>query len=195
MHLEKCAQLTRFNVNSTWYRAVELRYAERALETTHTRTAPSRFCSGSHLAPGFETLYLAQTPATTVLEKRMALEADAPFIVIPMRVILSSVVDLTIPREAELIGTNAQELTGDWNAYSFRTMQDRADGPHAGEAPTQRLGRCLYLNGGFQGLISFSAVDPRRRVLVVFRERLHGTTSAIQYMLPDSSPPQAIQIP
>jgi len=66
---------------------------------------------------------------------------------------------------------------------------------HAGEAPTQQLGRRIYGLGIFQGLISFAAVDPTRKILVVF-PKLMGPSNLVSYTLTDTQGRvETIQIP
>jgi hypothetical protein len=108
-----------------------------------------------------------------------------PIVVLPIMVSLTSVADLTDPNEAAIIQTNAQELTGDWRSYARRNMSMSSPGPHAGIAPTQNLGSELFANGKHQGLISFAATLPDYKVLVIFRARIDGTRSHVEYTYHD----------
>ncbi len=110
-----------------------------------------------------------------------------PITVLPIEVGLTSIVNLTASVQAALIGTNAQELTGDWLYYLERKPDaHESTSPHWGQAPTQLLRAELFGLGKFKGLISFSARLPQWRILVVFPERLNLADS-LSYSYTDSS--------
>jgi hypothetical protein len=78
---------------------------------------------------------------------------------------------VTVLGAQTLIGTNAQELTGDWTANYVRTPQMSVSQP-TGAAPTQDLGESLYNLGTIEGFLSVSSRVPTDRILVVFPQRL-----------------------
>jgi hypothetical protein len=146
---------------------------------------------------------LAEDPQTTLYEVEalfgsplnpIANPSNA-FICLPVEVYLTDVADLADPVQAHALGTNAQELTGDWRSFAHRAMP--AGGkttPHAGLSPTQLLGAELFA-GGFKGLISFSAKCPARKVLAVFPESL-AVPCYIQYTYEDhQGKHQIIKVP
>ena len=94
---------------------------------------------------------------------------------------VSDIADLTDPGEANLLATNAQELTGDWLSFSNRS----GGKPHAGKAPTQELGEELYRLGLFKGFVNFSAKLPDYRILGVFTGRLSPGSDSIKYSYHD----------
>ena len=151
-------------------------------------------------APAFEVLYLAENPMVALFEARALFGSpltpggvvphpSRPLVTLPILVSLSSVSDLTDPAEAAAIGTNAQELTGDWRSYGTRVGPPA---PHTGVPPTQNLGSALFALGSLQGFVSFSATLPDYKILVVFPARLRGTPDYLQYSYPD--PAGAIQV-
>ncbi len=83
-----------------------------------------------------------------------------------------------------MIETNAQELTGDWRTFAQRFGFRLSSSPHAGPAPTQLFGGALF-QAGFEGLISFSAKCPDRKILAVFPARL-AAPSRLKYDYSDA---------
>jgi hypothetical protein len=108
-----------------------------------------------------------------------------PLVTLPIMVGLTAVADLTDPAEAARVGTNAQELTGDWRSYATRIPPAFAPRPHTGVPPTHGLGNALFALGRHQGLITFSATLPDYKVLAVFTDRLKGTADYLQYSFHD----------
>ena len=109
---------------------------------------------------------------------------------------LSGVVDLSDPAEAKVVGTNAQELTGDWAGYRERGSAASVTGP-VGKAPTQESGEQLFaLCPYVQGIVTLSALVPYCRILVVFPQRLRPGADYVRYkMTDDSGHSKTIQIP
>jgi RES domain-containing protein len=200
LNITTCAVLLGRNVTGHWYRGVKPRYAARAIETSHTVGVASRFSLGA-----FEVLYLAEDQQVALYEVEglygsptnpVPNPANA-LLAVPAEVYLTDVADLTDPTQADLIGTNAQELTGDWREFAKRpTPAHGARAPHTGEAPTQQLGAELYRLGGFKGLVSFSAKRPERKVIAVFTQRLAHSPCWIRYSYDDEyGRRQTIRIP
>jgi hypothetical protein len=89
---------------------------------------------------------------------------------------LTNVMDLTDPHTQTLLGTNAQELTVDWDAYQINR---RTSVSHpTGIAPTQELGRALFTTG-IEGFWSVSAKVPYAKTLTVFPDNLLQTSSLV----------------
>jgi hypothetical protein len=72
-----------------------------------------------------------------------------------------------------LIGTTAQELTGDWRGNRFRNPNSSVTAP-TGPAPTQELGAALDGMPDIEGFFAISAKVPTHRSLVVFPEKLRS---------------------
>lgn len=196
MNIARCSSLAKTGVRGTWYRAVDPRFLASALSTTHTTTTPSRFSPARAGAPAFETLHLAENPMVAMFEARALFGSPStpggvvphpsrPLVTLPILVSIGATADLTDPAEAALIETNAQELTGDWRSYATRIPPARPPAPHTGMPPTQDLGNALFALGTLQGLLTFSAVLPDYKILVVFPDRLKGTPDHLEYSYHD----------
>ena len=196
MNIAQCSTLAQTAMRGTWYRAVDPRFLASALSTLHTATTPSRFSPARVAAPAFEILYLAENPLVALFEARalfgspstpggLVPHPNRPLVTLPILVSLSAISDLTDPGEAAVMGTNAQELTGDWRSYATRIPPASASAPHTGTPPTQSLGSALFALGSPQGFVSFSATLPDYKILVVFPDRLMGTADHLQYSYHD----------
>jgi hypothetical protein len=180
MKLQRCWALARFPVQGTWYRAVNARWGNTPLAHAHTATRPGRFHNGSEQRPGIEVIYLTDDPQVTLYETRAVVgsplpgKANAPnpnpvaWTILPISVTLQSVADLTRESELQIIDTSVQELTGDWEGYNYRPQHQNAPPPYFTHVPTHQLAITLHQTEMFEGLLSYSAVDPRHRNLVVF---------------------------
>jgi hypothetical protein len=93
-----------------------------------------------------------------------------------VHVTLQEVIDLTDINAAEvLLGSNVQELTGDWKAYEIRNFATPVSNPN-GISPTQQLGMALFATG-VEGFRAVSAKIPYHKTLTVFTERLRPGSS------------------
>ena len=193
MNLAACASLPTVPHTGTWYRAADPKYLDKVFRTRHTRVTPSRFYEGASARPQFETLYLGESQQVALFEARAMLGSPVvpggavgnparPWVVLNIDVILQRVIDLTdVGVVQAVLGTTAQELTGDWEGYGQR-------GPHTpvrlpvGTAPTQALGSALYALRRVEGFLSLSARVPFQRILVVFPQRLRrGSLLRFEY--------------
>ena len=183
MRVGRCPDLDRGPLTGTWYRAVNARFFSTLLGTAHTARVRSRFQSASARRPGFPLLYLAEDHATALFEVSALLGSPLPggavvpnpaaaWVVVPLRLSLSRVIDLTDYAAVQLLETSFQELSGDWQGYALRR-------PHL-RVPTQRLGRALHEQTDVEAFVTFSAKSPLRRNLVVFPDRL-GAGSFYEY--------------
>jgi hypothetical protein len=189
MKLQRCWTLTRFPVLGTWYRAVPAHHGTTPLAYTHTTTRAGRFHNGSEQRPGIPALYLTDDPQVTLYEVRLVVGSPLPgqantpnpnptaWTIIPITVSLQAVADLTRDSELEIIDTSIQELTGDWAGYAHRPQHQNPPPPHFTHVPTQQLAATLHQTGLFEGLMSYSAVDPRHRNLIVFPTALQNGSS------------------
>jgi hypothetical protein len=191
--LTNCVRLTRRNLTGNWYREVPSQHIDRAILTDHTATRSTRFAAGSPTSPAHEVLYLCENDIQLSFETHRTygkITQPSTVVSVPGRdahttvtagVYLTNIADLTDPQQADLIATNAQELTGDWEVYPRRTSPPGSlSTTHTGIAPTQQLGQELF-NSGFLGLITFSAAIADFKNLVVFPQRLAGSECSITY--------------
>jgi RES domain-containing protein len=166
----------------TWYRAIQTRFLSTSLSTRHSSTIFSRFSGASLESPGYEILYLAENPMVALLEVQALMGSPTtPGGVVPhphstwttlnVTVRLQAVADLTGTANQDLLGTTAQELTGDWLGYRLRSPHTPVQEP-TGLAPTQELGAALYRVPGLEAFRSLSARAPYHEVLVLFPEKL-----------------------
>jgi RES domain-containing protein len=137
-----CTSLVRGNIVGTWYRAVDPPYLATAISTTHTLRITSRFSPATHLAPGFEILYLAENPLVALFETEalfgsltgpLVPSPARALVILPISVNVTDITDLTDGAQAHLVETNAQELTGDWRRYAHRKSSPPS--PHAVSLP------------------------------------------------------------
>jgi RES domain-containing protein len=124
--------------------------------------------AGARFTPkgGFDSIYLAHDPVTAFLEVSALLllpggplpVRTAPWVVVTVDGMLSSVLDLTQAATLTALGTNEREVTGTW-----------ATTPHP---PTQLLGRLAYDSARIAGIKYASTKHPGGLNLVVFPDRL-----------------------
>jgi hypothetical protein len=192
MKFAACAALDRSPENRVWYRAIQARFWQTALNTAQTRTFPIRYNAGPAATPPFEVLYLAEDHLVALFEVEALLGSSYPgpggvlvpnprqaWTILNVQVILGQVANLTQVSQQTLIGTTAQELTGDWRGYQQRHPSDSVPQP-VGTAPTQALGEALFAVPGLEGFRTVSARLPARMILVVFPQKLQQG-SAIEF--------------
>lgn len=119
----------------------------------------------------FETIYVAEDPVTALAEVSGVLLAGGsatpllslPWVTVTVNGLLLSVLDLSDPGIQAKLGTNSQELTGEWR-YTQATGI---------EAPTQLLGRVCHWTRLFDAIRYPSSKNlPSGRCLAVFPDRL-----------------------
>jgi len=130
---------------------------------------------GARFTPkgAFETIYLAEDPITALAEVALVIQdprlapstyLTPPWVQIAVEGVLVSVLDLTQPEVQAELGTNRQELTGEWFGTQTQGM----------EPPTQMLGRVCHETARFDGIRSHSSKNPPYGVCVaVFPDRLN----------------------
>ena len=147
-------------------RVINIRYVSTALSSIGSLQKGGRY----NLPQAFEALYLAEDPITALLEVEAISKAGTqlrffvkpPLVVLSLYYQISTILDLTNPDNQSALGTNLQELTGNWLLMSMR-----------GEAaPTQTLGEAAYSLQSIEALKVPSARDPNTYNLVVFPDRL-----------------------
>jgi hypothetical protein len=176
----KCSRLASERLSGTWFRAIPPRFWRTSLQTSHTRNVLSRFSPGPAGNPAFEILYLCEN-GTIALEEVGAqfrhptsgrvFTSPVPTLIVNVDVSLQYIVDLTDVSQQRLVRTNAQELTGDWRAYSYRQPSSSVPRP-VGVAPTQMLGQALFNSPSLEGFLVMSAKLPDHRNLIVFPQKL-----------------------
>jgi RES domain len=187
VNLAACAGLPRTPENRVWYRLIDPAYLAVALGSAHTKKTPARFNPGPLLAAPdqFATLSLADDPIPAQFEAGAVLGSykaghhvphpRLTFVSLNVNVVLREVVDLTEVSVQTVLGTNAQELTGDWEGYQIRNRRTPVSEP-TGIAPTQDLGRAL-LATGIEGFRAISAKMSHHKTLVVFTDNLRTGSS------------------
>ncbi len=123
---------------------------------------------GARFTPpgGFDSVYLTGDPVTALAEVRaivlvpggIATLQTAPWTVVIVNGAVGRVLDLTDAATLHALGTNEQEMTGEWL---------RASNP-----PTQVLARVAYDSGRIAGMKYGSVKHPGGVNLVVFPDRL-----------------------
>ena len=187
-------------VAGAWYHAATRGYPGRILRLTPSGFTsapgyePTRFNPGSvhGVRSSFETLYLALDGKTALFEKRVnygnPYEDPSALLVtprisktelVPIDVNVDSILDLSDIGVHRLLGTNAQEITGDWEGYVHRGSGAPGVALTApiGTAPTQDLAWELFHHTPVKGIKSISAQVPTTCCLVVFTHKLEPPDS------------------
>jgi hypothetical protein len=110
---------------------------------------------------------------------------STPWVIINVSIQASRIADLTQTRQRRIIGTTAQELTGDWRGYALRNPQAVLSPPYWTNVPTQRLGHALHGVPHLEGSLTYSAKVTTRKNLVIFPKKL-GPGSMVQFHDPVS---------
>jgi hypothetical protein len=83
---------------------------------------------------------------------------------------LQSVAELTDVGVQSTLATTAQELTGDWRGYHYRSPHTPIPLPVV-PAPTQELGAALH-NANLEGFLTISAKLSDQKSLVIFPQNM-----------------------
>ena len=189
MNLAACGTLPRTPENAVWYRLILPGHLTTALGSAHTKLRSGRFNAGPLLPPHdqFPILSFADDLIVAQFEVGAVLGSLTPggylphprhssFVTLNVQIILHDVIDLTGVSTAQApLGTNAQELTGDWRGYNTRTASTSVSVP-TGSAPTQELGKALS-STGVEGFRSISAKVTHHKTLFVFPNNLRTGSS------------------
>lgn len=180
MNVSGCAKLSLSPLTGVWYRCIPPKFWKSSLQTRQTTKVHSRFNAGPLANPKFEILYLCENPALALEEVEAQFYSRAgqiianpaqSWLVMNVRVELKSVADIANEAPQHMLGTNAQELTGDWQGYQIRRAHSSVSAP-LGVAPTQQLGQALFAGPGLEGFQTVSAKRSDHRSLVVFPQKL-----------------------
>lgn len=179
--------------SGTWYRALALKYLPTALTSAHSVRIFSRFSPGPLARPGFQVLYLAETPQVALFEVEalfgspikpggIVANPAGAWAIVNATVKLTQVADLTGTVEQASLGTTAEELTGDWRGYQQRGPATSVSQP-VGIAPTQQLGEALSKDlRALEGFRTLSAKIPYHQALAVFPQHLRrGSSVTFEY--------------
>jgi len=190
VNLSASSALDRGPETGVWYRAIQPQHWLTALSTVQSKVIPSRFNEGPTTSPQFEILYLSENPIVALFEVEALLGSPwqlvgrtipnprQSWVTINVTVRLQDVADLTQVSQQNLLGTTAQELTGDWRGYQQRNSTMSVSQP-VGTAPTQELGAALFAVAGLEGFRTVSAKVPYCSNLVVFPQKLQRGSSVI----------------
>ncbi len=192
MNIAGCPALATKPENRVWFRASQPVNWTTALQTSHTTRTPSRFSTATKAKPTFQIMYLAEDHVVALYEVGALLGSpftgkNVPYphnawTILNVHVTLQYVADLTLAPEQAKIATTAQELTGDWEANSYRTPQSSVNQP-TGFAPTQLLGQTLFQMRGLEGFRTISAKRPTHMSLVIFPSKLRAGSSIVFHNL------------
>ncbi|MBW4619127.1 MAG: RES family NAD+ phosphorylase [Cyanosarcina radialis HA8281-LM2] len=152
------------------FRVVHIRH----LNTCLSSIGSLRFGGRYNQPQAFESLYLADNPVTALLEVEALFKASTqlqcilkpPQLLISIEYKSSAVLDLTELNHQQILGTNLQELTGNWRLMNALGRV----------APTQVLGEAVYNLQNVEAMKVPSARDPNVYNLVVFPDRLAGSS-------------------
>jgi hypothetical protein len=199
VNLPACKSLPRTPENGVWYRLILPSDLPTALSSAHTKLARSRFNAGDLLPASerFASLYFADDVIPAQFEVGAVVGSYEPghylshnlksFITLNVKVLLHEVFDLTDVNNAQIsLDTNVQELTGDWKGYHARTRLTSVSQPRGTPAPTQDLGKELYLTG-VEGFRAISAKVPFHRTLTVFTDNLQRGRSSLAFTDPSGN--------
>ncbi len=153
------------------FRIIDIKYQTTALSAIGSLKSGGRYNIGeSFSAQQFSALYASDSPITALLERESLLHSNSglipnltpPYLLLSLKYTLQSVLDLTDTYNQNTLGTNLQELTGNWRVFKFRDQI----------APTQELGKAVYDLQTIEALKVPSQYNINSYNLVIFPERL-----------------------
>jgi len=156
-------------LRATLYRAVQLSYLPTLTSTIGGKERANRY-SPPELS---DALYLADGPDQAMLEATRQFRRDfssdtvPAYVIYPVTVNLSRVLDVTHDADWASLGTSLEELTGDWRSAWARVLRQQ---PGARVA-THDLGRAAFAQG-FEAIKYPSAYHPERTNIVVFTDQV-----------------------
>ena len=148
------------------FRVIQLRY----LNTPLSSVGSVRFGGRYNPPQLFKALYLADNSVTALLEVEALFKTGTqlksvpkpPLLVLSIYYQLNAIVDITNFDNQLALGTNLQEITGNWRLMNAQNQL----------APTHILGEAAYNLQGIEALKVPSARDSNTYNLVVFPDRL-----------------------
>lgn len=180
--------LPRKALSGPWYRAVLFDYLQgpppgavpgspvQPLWPGGAQQKGVRFTPKAPPSAGINALYLATEEKTALEEVTGILRPKGspvalvfpPLALLTVRGVLTNVVDVSDAAVEKALGTNHQELTGDWEVMQVDYLAGKGPLP-----PTQVLGEAAFAAGGIVGLLYKSAKSSAKAdAIVVFTDRL-----------------------
>lgn len=164
------------------HRCVAGRYIRSLASTRGSMIADNRYTRQGR----FPALYTSYIPNLAMLEVTQSPIFQGAFpgaagvshFIFSVKADMGNVLDLTVPEVREMLGTNIQELTGDWKHMNAEEQ----------DAPTQILGQAAFDSGLIHAIRYPSKIDVSKANLVIFKERIDY--SLIPLDLPEGFPPQ-----
>jgi hypothetical protein len=135
-----------------------------------------RFTPKAPPATAINGLYLGTDELTTIAEVSGVLRPPGspvaiifrPLVLVSVLGVLTNLLDTTDPVVQAKLGTNQQELTGDWAKAQVKYLAGAGSMP-----PTQVLGQAAFDVGGIVGLIYETTKSPTNgKGILVFTDRL-----------------------
>jgi len=155
---------------TTWtgplYRTVAGRYLRSLASVRGSLKADNRYTRAGTCA----ALYTSHYPELALLEVMQGSAFHEAFpgaaspvhVTFTVRVDLTRVLDLTLDDVQDALGTNLQELTGEWKALNALGR----------DAPTQRLGCVAFESALVQAIRYPSKLQPNRANMLLFKDRI-----------------------
>lgn len=169
-------------LSGIWFRGIELQYVSTPLQFSHTTTRSSRFSYANQRQATFPLIYLTENHDTALKEVRAIFNPPGSSVVVPnpsgtwvilnVAVSLPSILDLTDEAHQRLLQTNLQELTGDWYGFYLRSFPGSSVKGAGPPVPTQILGAALHRIPKLQGFVTVSSLDPTRKNLIIFPDKI-----------------------
>lgn len=164
------------------HRCVAGRFINSLSSTRGSMLADNRYTRKDR----FPALYTSHEPYLSILEVTQSPSFQGAFpgaaavahITFSVRANMGDVLDLTVEEIRQIIGTNLQELTGDWKRMNLDGL----------DAPTQILGQAAFDSGRISAIRYPSKIAPDKANLVIFKERIAYQLSPIN--LPEGFPDQ-----
>ncbi|MFD2610749.1 RES family NAD+ phosphorylase [Deinococcus taklimakanensis] len=149
------------------HRCVAGRHINSLASTRGSMKADNRYSR----AYRFEALYTSYYPTIAMLEVIQSKNfqgfmpgaISVQHFTFSLSVRSDGILDLTVPDVQKLLGTNLQELTGDWKTVNQEYGED---------APTQILGQAAYDCERIKAIRYPSKIDPTMANLVIFKNRI-----------------------
>lgn len=160
------ASLPTLSLYGVAFRIIQIQY----INTPLSSVGSLRFGGRYNPQAAFEALYLAENSLTALLEVEALFKTKTeyrsilkpPLIILSTQYQINRILDITNLDNQMALGTNLQELTGNWLIMSMSGQI----------APTQSLGEAAYNLQTIEALKVPSARDPNSHNLIVFPDRL-----------------------
>lgn len=167
---------------SNVHRCVAGRHINSLASTRGSMLADNRYTRADRF-PALYTSYYDYLAIREVTQQRIYQEAlpgagTVSNFTFSVRVNCDGVLDLMQPEIQSALGTNLQELTGEWKLLNELNL----------DAPTQILGQAAFESGVVKAIRYPSKIEPHRANLVIFKDRIGHPLVPLN--LPPNFPPQ-----